>query len=95
MDANSCQDVLAYAEAWEALDGDAGHVDFDQMDPEDLEDFLADLRPSRIPWCWPTLLPIDRMEMPLGQLRTNELVMGSSLGDEGVHASARAGQRSF
>lgn len=77
VDANSCQDVLAYAEAWEALDGDAGHVEFDTMDPADLADFLADLQDITDTVVLADSAPNRPNGNALGQIRTNELVMGS------------------
>ncbi|MCP4816241.1 MAG: hypothetical protein GY888_27315, partial [Planctomycetaceae bacterium] len=77
VDANSCQDVLAYAESWEALDLDAGHVEFDEMDPVDLADFLADLQAITDTVVLADSAPNRPNGNALGQLRTNEFVMGS------------------
>ena len=77
VDANSCQDVLGYAQSWEALDQDPGHIDFDQMSPADLEDFLVDLQAITDTVVLADAAPNRPNGNALGQLRTNELVMGS------------------
>ncbi|MEE3326016.1 MAG: hypothetical protein VX252_01620 [Myxococcota bacterium] len=76
VDAESCQDVLAYAEAWESLDQDPGHIDFDQIDPADLADFLVDLQAITDTVVLADSAPNRPNGNALGQLRTNERVLG-------------------
>ena len=75
--ADSCQDVLTYAEAWEALDLDPGHSEFSSMEPDELADFVSDLQLITDSVVRADSAPGGPNANALGQLRTNEFIMGS------------------
>ncbi|MFP8874664.1 MAG: hypothetical protein VCB42_09070, partial [Myxococcota bacterium] len=77
VDADSCQDVLSYAEAWENLDIDPRHPEFDSMTAAELADFKADLQAITDGVVLADAAPGRPNGNAIGQIRTNEFVMGS------------------
>lgn len=75
VDSNSCQDVLAYAEAWENLDLE--HTNFSELDGEELASFKDDLLAITDQVVEANRAPTRPNGNAIGQIRTNEFVMGS------------------